>query len=244
MRLVLVVFVAAVVAAAQYTLSAMAGYIHLVEGEAFLDEKRIAPKPADFVHVMRGQRLRMGQGRAEILVVPGSFLRLGPGAEVEMLRPGLTSTEIRLVRGPAVLDLESIFEPDSVAILIKDATVRFSKTGLYRFDAGGEMRVFEGRARVESPGGEYSVKSKRIVRLNGAGVTEKLADAGPQDGLAEWQAERHETLAVAAEQARKEQGHGMTDAERDLLRMILRPPDRTVQSSPSTPSGSSGGRSR
>lgn len=243
MRLVLCAMLICGAAAAQYTLSAMAGYIHRVEGEAFVDEKLVSPAPADFLHVMQGQRLRVGKGRVEVMVVPGSFLRLGQGAEIEMMRPGLTSTEIRLLSGPAVVDLETIFEPDSVAIVVGDATVRFSKVGLYRFDSGGELRVYEGRARVESGAGEYSVKSKRRVWLGEPSEAERLPDDGPSDELATWQAERHATLAAAAEKAQKEEWDGMSRAERELLRMILRPPERSVSVSSRPSSVSSTNRS-
>ena len=200
----------------------MAGYIHRVEGDAFLDGKEIHPKPTDFLHVMRGQKLKIGEGRSEILIIPGSFIRLGEGAEIEMVRPGLTSTTIRLLQGPAVLDLEAIFEPDSIAIEIGDSTITFPKPGLYRFDSPDELRVLSGRARIVTESGkESTVKAKRLTRLASGGSAQKLEGDGPEDGLAAWQTERHQTLAAIADKEREEQIEGMSKAERAIVRMLL-----------------------
>lgn len=224
MRWLVLLAVVCVPLEAQFNLSAMAGYIHRVEGEALLDGKPISPTPADFLHVQQGQRLAVGAGLVEILIVPGSFLRLGPGAEIEMVRPGLTSAMIRLIRGSAVVDLETIFEPDSIAIQMGAATISFPKTGLYRFDAPDGLLVFSGRARVSTSEGEYVVKSRRRAMVSSAlAEMEKFDGKASDDQLATWQAERHELLAVA-EKTRLEDHPEMDAAEHAIVRAILRPP--------------------
>ena len=206
-------------AAAQYALSALAGYIHHTEGEVWLGDRAIAPKPQDFEHVLEGRRLRTGRGKAEILLVPGSFVRVGEGSEIEMISSGLTSATVRLVSGSLTVDLQTLFEKDSIAILVNDQAVRFHKTGLYRIDAATGaapvLRVIDGRARVEG----IEVKGGQALAF-GSAAPQKRSGGAP-DALDEWNSERHEKLAVLAEKTQKERLDGMTEAERDLLRMII-----------------------
>jgi hypothetical protein len=220
-RLLALAAVAASAMPAQYTLSAMAGYIHHTEGEVWLGERAIAPKPEDFEHVLEGRRLRTGQGRAELMLVPGSFVRVGAESEIEMVSAGLTDATLRLLAGSLIVDLQTQFEKDAIGIKVGDKEVRFRKTGLYRIDAAaGRLRVIDGRARVEGASGEgFDVKSGQESPLE-AGGPEKLAK-GEGDALDEWNGERHEKLAVLAERARQERWDGMSQAERDLLRMVL-----------------------
>ena len=213
--------------AAQYTISAMAGYIHFAEGEVWLEDRAIAPKPEDFLHVMEGRKLRTGQGRAELLLVPGSFVRMGSESEVEMVSAGLASAVLRLHSGSVMVDLQTQFEDDGIAVLIGNDEVRFRKSGLYRLDATEENRlsVMDGRARVTMASGEqYDVKSGRAGDL-AAGLSIKLGKPEP-DSLDDWSRERHDELGVLAENARKERWEGMSEDERNALRMILtRPSD-------------------
>lgn len=233
-RLVLALLAAAASLPAQYTLSAMAGYIHYAEGEVWLGDRAIAPKPEDFEHVLEGRRLRTGQGKAEILLVPGSFVRLGARSEIEMVSSGLTSAKLRLISGALIVDLQTIFEKDSIAIGVGDREIRFRKTGLYRIDAMAQstpmLRVLDGRARVAEVSGDgYDVKSGQESRLD-AKPPEKLVKGSP-DPLDDWNDQRHEKLTVLAEQVRKERGDGMSDAERELLRMVLYRPSSPPASS-------------
>lgn len=244
-RLLLAAVLSAAALPAQYAISAMAGYIHDTEGEVWLGDRAIAPKPEDFEHVLEGRRLRTGDGRAELLLVPGSFVRIGRDSEIEMISAGLTSAVLRLHQGSLVVDLQTQFEKDAIGIQVADYEVRFRKTGLYRIDAepgvSPQLRVVDGRARVEAESGDsFNVKSRQRAELD-SGAVEKLADAG-EDPLDEWNAERHEEFAVLAEKVRKERYEGMSEAERELLHMILDRPTRPPMSSrpPASPPANSG----
>jgi hypothetical protein len=235
-RVLPLLLLAAAALPAQYAISAMAGYIHHTEGEVWLGDRAIAPKATDFEHVLEGRRLRTGKGRAEILLVPGSFVRLGESSEIEMVSSGLTSATLRLVSGAMVVDLQTLYEKDSIGIEVGEREVRFRKTGLYRIDAASlTVRVLDGRARVTGPAGEeVDLKGGQELALGDA-ASHKLAEA-PNDLLDAWNSERHEQLTVLAERVRKERWDNMDAAERDLLRMILSRP--TSQPSSNRPAAS------
>jgi hypothetical protein len=210
----------------QTFISAMAGYIHHVEGQVFLSDKPVQPKPTDFLHVLDGQRLRTAEGRAEIMLTPGSFLRLGAHSEVKMISAGLASARFEVTEGSAVVDLLSIFEKDAITVVAEDSEVRFPKPGRYRLNAGDPpaLLVFRGKAVVVTGGGERGLKGKQTVALSGTGVTEvEKFDPQEKDPLDEWNQVRAKTLEQIARQPREGQG-GMDPGERELIELIMRRP--------------------
>src|SRR5262245_47884082 len=65
---------------AQQVVSARAGTVHHVEGEAVVAGTQLQPKEGLFYEVKEGQRLETRAGRAEVLLNPGIFLRLAPNS--------------------------------------------------------------------------------------------------------------------------------------------------------------------
>jgi hypothetical protein len=61
---------------AQSVLSARAGLLHYVEGEVLLDGKPAEVDLASFPSMKTGSVLRTADGRAEVLLNPGVFLRM------------------------------------------------------------------------------------------------------------------------------------------------------------------------
>jgi len=242
-------------ASGQTVISAMAGYIHYVEGEVFLDNRRVEPKPTEFLHVLDGQRFRTGEGRAEILLTPGAFLRLGSNSEIEMISAGLARARLRVTEGSAIVQLLSVFEKDAIAILAGDGEVSFPKPGLYRVDAENPnalLRVSRGKAVVLSGDQKRELKGKQTLALSGidAAAVEKF-DPKQKDPLDEWNQTRADALVQVARDRRGEEG-GMDRLYREWLDMTLRGPGQTRTArmpesrnpQPRQPSPSSGPRGR
>ena len=80
---------AASLAWGQQAISARSGMIHYIEGDATIDGTAIHPKFAAFPDVKNGQLLATGEGRAEVLLTPGVFLRLAENSSVRMLSNAL-----------------------------------------------------------------------------------------------------------------------------------------------------------
>ncbi len=78
----LAVGLAAGSACAQYVISAHAGVVQYVEGRAFLNDQAIEPKFGQFPDIKENQEFRTEEGRAEILLTPGVFLRLGENSAI------------------------------------------------------------------------------------------------------------------------------------------------------------------
>src|SRR5579863_8699003 len=72
-------------ARAQSVISAHSGVIHYVEGDVTIDGSAVHPKFAEFPDVKSGQVLATEEGRVEVLLTPGVFLRLSENSSVRML---------------------------------------------------------------------------------------------------------------------------------------------------------------
>ena len=153
----------------QDVISAKAGMINHIEGRVLLQDERLIEVRPSFLHMEAGQRLRTEDGRAEVLFAVGSYLRLGPHSEVEMVSAGLTSASVRLHRGSMIVDAHLVYDEDSLTILLGEAEVRLLKEGLYRLDAldaeDSSLTVVQGDALLVSGAAESEVKKKRSIRF-------------------------------------------------------------------------------
>jgi hypothetical protein len=126
-----------------------------------------------------GQTLSTTNGKAELLLTPGVFLRLGNNSSVQMISPNLATTELSVNQGSAMLEVSQIYPQNDIRINEDGATARIQKTGLYAFDAAqGQIRVFDGKAEVLDGDRHVNVKGGHEVSLNEASQTGKLKAHG------------------------------------------------------------------
>src|SRR3954462_1876934 len=87
---------------AQSVISAHSGVIHYVEGDVSVDGAPVHTKFAEFQDVKAGQLLATAEGRAEILLTPGVFLRMAENSSVRMVSNALADTRLEVVSGSAL----------------------------------------------------------------------------------------------------------------------------------------------
>ncbi len=186
-------------ALAQGIVSARAGLIDYSDGTVLLNEKPLVHKASQFQGVHDGEYLRTERGRAEVLLTPGVFLRLGEDAQVEMIASHLTDVRLRLLKGSAVIEVDELNKESHIAVLVKDSEVNLLHSGLYRLDADEEtprLRVFSGEALVKADGNDYHVRGKKEIELAGDYQIQKFA-AEDADALDRWSKRRASYLSVA-----------------------------------------------
>jgi hypothetical protein len=214
----------------QNVISVMGGFIHHVEGEVFLENRPLQQTPAEFLHVLDGQRLRTADGRAELLLTPGGFLRLGPHSEIEMIAAGLGRARLRVTGGSAIVELLSVYDKDSLAVLAGDGEVRFPKAGLYRVNATGPpatLQVIRGKAVVLSGDSKRDLKGKQELALSGIDSAAVVKfDPKQKDPLDEWNQTRADTLAKSARNSKADDAR-MDRLYREWIDMTLRGPGQT-----------------
>jgi FecR-like protein len=96
--------------------SAVPGTLNYVEGQASMGDQSLDSKAIGSATLEAGQVLETGDGKAEILLTPGVYLRLGSNSSVKMISGNLTNTEVALNQGEAMLEVDQIYQQNNIRI--------------------------------------------------------------------------------------------------------------------------------
>lgn len=182
---------------AQQVISARSGLIHYVEGRVLIGDQQVESRLGNFPDVKENATLKTELGRAEVLLTPGVFLRVGENSSFRMITNRLIDTRLEFLSGTAVLEVADMLKDNSVTVVFRDATIRPVKNGLYRLDSDPPaLRVFDGEAQVETPGGKLAVKEGKMLPFDGSLAAMKF-DKKSTDALDRWSRRRAEVVAMA-----------------------------------------------
>jgi hypothetical protein len=178
-------------------ISARSGLIHYVEGQVYLGGQPVdTTEFGVFPEVKENQRLKTEEGRAEVLLTPGVFLRLGENSSFRMVTNRLIDTRLEFLSGSMVIEAENIAKDNSVTVVYKDATVHPARTGIYRFDAtAGELRVYNGMAEVTAGDQTVEVREGHLIALNTLAM--QKFDKTVNDALNRWSERRAGYVSMA-----------------------------------------------
>jgi hypothetical protein len=192
------VTVLALPADGQSVISTRSGVIHFFEGAVYLADVPMEPHPGKFPRMAEGAELRTAQGRAEVLLTPGVFLRMGERSAIRLVSNDLADTRVELLAGSAIVDSAQPGSGTSVTLLYKDWRVRFLRKGSYRIDSEPpRLTVRQGDAEVcaGATGTPVSVTQWMNLPLAAVLVPERTIDE-PADGLANWDHGRSESISA------------------------------------------------
>ena len=181
--------------------TAMPGTLNYVEGQASMGDQTLNSKAVGQADLQNGQVLETGNGKAEILLTPGVYLRLGSNSSVKMVSNDLTKTQLMLSKGEAMLEVDELYRQNDIEISQPGAATRIEKTGLYDFDANTQqVRVFDGKAIVMADDRNITVKKDHELALNSAKLKEQdfnKKQITENDDLYRWSSLRSEYLSEA-----------------------------------------------
>src|SRR5580658_9605870 len=146
-------------ACAQYVISSHSGVVQYVEGRAFLADKPVEPKFGQFPDIKENQEFRTEDGRAEILLIPGVFLRLGENSAIRMLSTRLVDTRVEVLSGSAIVESNEIPKDNAIELVYKKDSIRLQKQGLSGRYGTGALPGVRRRSR-----GDRSVRSTDAAR--------------------------------------------------------------------------------
>ncbi|HTA68761.1 MAG TPA: hypothetical protein VK776_10810 [Bryobacteraceae bacterium] len=188
------------------------GTVNYIEGQATMGAQPLSEQSIGSAKLAAGQSLSTENGRAEILLTPGIFLRLDQHSSVQMVSPGLADTILTLQKGRAMVEVADIHPENNIRISDNGASTQLQKAGLYDFDADrGVIRVFDGKAVVQTAGQSIEVKDGHQFTLNSPGKLkaqkfDKKASASTDD-FYRWASLRSSYLAEAnVDEARRYAG--------------------------------------
>ena len=192
-------------ASAQTVIGAKSGVINWAEGDTYLADKPYVMQPSQFGEVKENMVFRTEEGRAEILLPPGVFLRLADKSSFKMISNRLIDTRIELLTGSGIVEVDDLAKEATVTVVVKDATVSLNKGGLYRFDAApAQIKVFKGEAAVAMGGENASVGAGKMLALSGVLASAQKFDVAETDSFDHWSRRRGELLANANISAAKQ----------------------------------------
>jgi hypothetical protein len=201
---------------AQQAISARAGLIHYIQGDVRVEGELLKPATVEFSHLERGELLSTDRGRAEILLNPGTFLRLGENSSVRLLSTDLTDTRVELLSGLALIEVEDLRKDNALLVETMGTGFEIRKRGLYHVSVeDGALRVYDGEARLAgTDGDELKVKKGRLVALDGEVDEAEKFDRDETDALYRWSARRARYIAAsnasAIRAAGRNGGYGWT----------------------------------
>lgn len=165
-------FAAVTLAPAQTSvISAKAGLVHYTEGSVFLDQIEVVQQNAKFAEMKKDSVLRTGEGRAEVLLAPGSFVRLPEQAGIKMIDTSLVAPRLEILDGSVMIEAAELDKTMSITVAAGASSLTIRKSGIYRIDMkpAPSVRVFEGELLVENSGKSVNVKEGRQLALNTGG---------------------------------------------------------------------------
>ncbi len=183
----------------KYLISAKAGGVNFVDGAV-----GVVRKAGKSGYLLKGDKLEIGdrvstgsQGKAEVLLNPGSYLRLGPNSAFEFKSTSLDDLQIRLDAGSAMFEVFAT-EDFLVTVNTPNSKLTLIESGIYRIDVEkggiGSIAVWKGKARFGDDETAI-VKSGREATMNGSGLAVNKFDRDDKDELEIWSKDRAKELA-------------------------------------------------
>lgn len=183
----------------KYVISAKAGGVNFVEGAV-----GVVREAGTSGYLLKGDKLQIGDrvstgadGKAEILLNPGSYLRLGGNSVFEFKTTSLDDLQLRLDAGSAIFE---VFATEDFKVTVNSPKTKFSliDSGIYRIDVAadgsGKVSVWKGRAQIGTDSAGI-VKSGREGMLSGSQAAITKFNRGDKDSLEIWSKFRAKELA-------------------------------------------------
>jgi hypothetical protein len=183
-------------ASGQSVISTHSGLVYFFEGSVWLEDQPLEQKFGKFPDIGEGRELRTERGRAEVLLTPGVFLRMGENSRVRMLSTSLSDTRVELLGGSAIVESREAASDTSAVLVYKSWEVRLPRRGLCRLDSDpAQLRVYKGEAEVLAEGNAESVavKEGQVLPLEAVLVTEQ-SSVEASDPLNNWAMERSQAV--------------------------------------------------
>ena len=182
-----------------YVISANAGGVNYVEGKV-----AVAQKSGKSGYLLKGDTLEVGDkvstgtdGKAEILLNPGSYIRLAENSGFEFTNTSLDDLQVKLTGGSAMFE---VITDDEFNFVVNTPKAQFKivQSGVYRIDVlsdgSGKIAVWKGKAEIGTVKAT-TVKGGREATVNDGQVAVAKFKRDDKESLAAWSKTRAKELA-------------------------------------------------
>jgi FecR protein len=189
---------ACVILSAQTRRTATPGTVNYIEGQVLIDGRPVAKNQNGYSQLESNDVLSTQNGKAEILLSPGAFLRVGNNSEIRMVSPQLVAPQVEVTRGEAMVEADWLPKDAQVDVLEHGAQATIKKAGLYRFDSdGSRIEVIDGKLQVTENDQTKEFGKGKEVTLTAAQLKPVSFDRKAEDDLYRWSSVRASYLAEA-----------------------------------------------
>ena len=180
--------------------AAQPGTLNYLEGQATLGSQSLTSDSIGRVQVDPGQTLTTENGKAEILLTPGVFVRLGESSSLTMISATSTTAHVAVEDGEAFVEVDEVHTYNDLRIAQDGVSIALLKMGLYNFNANLHLfRVLDGEGVVDGGEKKIKVKSGEQVELPARPLHAKKFDRKEVEAedLCRWTSLRSAYLAEA-----------------------------------------------
>jgi hypothetical protein len=180
--------------------TAVPGTVNYIEGQVSIDGNPMPTQQDGTAALSANQTLSVGTGKAEVLLSPGTFVRVGNNSEIRMVSPTLANGSFEVVRGEAMVEVDYKPKLARLDVMERGADTSLLKEGLYKFDADeGRVEVIDGKVAVNDNGQNKEIGKGKEFVLTGAAFKPVSFDRKSEDDLYRWSDVRASYLAEANE---------------------------------------------
>ena len=153
--------------------------------------------------IAEGDRLNTTEGRAEIYIGKGNYIRLDSHTKIDFTAlPSVENdlTQIKLWTGSLIISLESLYEEDNIELHTPDISIYVLDRGLYRVNVNDsrntELFVYEGVSEAAGESESILLKDGQKLEATRGYYTEHPLDlmTASGDSFYEWSEERDSLL--------------------------------------------------
>jgi hypothetical protein len=187
-----------VILSAQTPSTPMPGTVNYFEGQVSIDGRAIDRNQIGYAELQPNQVLSTQNGKAEVLLSPGVFLRVGSNSEVRMVSDGLVAPKVEIVRGEAMIEADYVPRDSQIDVLEHGAQASIRKVGLYDFNGNdARMEVIDGKLLVTENDQTKEFGKGKEVTLTAAKLKPVSFNRKAEDDLYRWSSVRAADLAEA-----------------------------------------------
>lgn len=186
----------------KFGISARAGGVNSVSGSAMVTRTGQAPQSlTNQDDLSAGDAVTTGPAsQVEVLLNPGSYLRMAANSEFILVDNSLDNLVVRLVKGSAIIEVTGGDDTDMwINVLANQKRLVITRSGIYRVNVQPgttELLVRQGRVLPDNDPRELVKGGKKVTYGAGDSVIAKL-DKKDQDDFDAWSKLRAKTLAQA-----------------------------------------------
>src|SRR5258708_39774798 len=163
----------------KYVISAKAGGVNFVDGHVTVTRAGKSQTLTSQDNLTAGDLVTTGAAsQVEVLLNPGSYLRVGENSAFELADNALENVRVKLTKGSAIVEATGLDNTElHINIVTERARILIIRRGVYRINAANDstqLLVRKGRATVDDNLGTIIKGGSEVVFRDGSFVATKL----------------------------------------------------------------------